>query len=289
MSLSMEEGPLQEAAILTRAVENVFRKLIRLLIGRMTLTKLQEMIRIIFVEETVQSLKKDRPEKKVPLTRMALLTGLDTRTLNKLIEERQSSPALHREKKFLREITPECSVLDYWSTNSKFMNKNDGSPLVLNLRGNEPSFESLVRETLTARGVTVRSLLERLKSSNSVAIDEAAQTVRLLDSRYWPFEMEGATGAIELGLASVGNLVETVVHNVESKSNPSDLFFQRSNWTNRLNKRDILKLRDQARKYLSSAETDTIGILGNLEEDDISENQITAGISMFCFEDEASV
>ena len=182
MSLSMEEGPLQEAAILTRAVENVFRKLIRLLIGRMTLTKLQEMIRIIFVEETVQSLKKDRPEKKVPLTRMALLTGLDTRTLNKLIEERQSSPALHREKKFLREITPECSGLDYWSTNSKFMNKNDGSPLVLNLRGNEPSFESLVRETLTARGVTVRSLLERLKSSNSVAIDEAAQTVRR-DSR----------------------------------------------------------------------------------------------------------
>ena len=58
MSAILQEGPLKEAAILTRAVENVFRKLIRLLVGRMSLTKLQEMIRIIFVEESELKLKK---------------------------------------------------------------------------------------------------------------------------------------------------------------------------------------------------------------------------------------
>ena len=49
MSVSLEDGPLKEAAIFTRAVENVFRKLIRLLLGRMTLVKLQEMIRCILI------------------------------------------------------------------------------------------------------------------------------------------------------------------------------------------------------------------------------------------------
>ena len=39
----------QEAAILTRAVENVFRKLIRFLVGRISLVRLQEMIRYIYV------------------------------------------------------------------------------------------------------------------------------------------------------------------------------------------------------------------------------------------------
>jgi len=46
------EPDLRDVAILTRAVENAFRKMIRLLIGKMSLKKLQEMIQIIFVEET---------------------------------------------------------------------------------------------------------------------------------------------------------------------------------------------------------------------------------------------
>ena len=289
MSPGLEQGPLKEAAILTKAVENVFRKLIRLLVGRMSLTKLQEMIRIVFVEEAQAKIKLEQPGKKVPLTALALLTGLDTRTLNKLVEEVQNSQPLHREKKFLREITPECSVLDYWSTNPKYSDIKNGTPLVLNIKGENNSFDSMVRETLSSRGVTVQSLLKKLVDSNSVEVDSAEQTVKLLDARYWPFEMEGATGAIELGLACVGNLVETIVHNVEVKGEPSKLFFQRSNWTNRLNKSDTPQLRAMARDFLSAAEIGTIEMLGNLEESDIDQNQITAGFSMFYFEDEASL
>ena len=72
---------LQDAAILTRAVENVFRKLIRFLVGRISLVKLQVMIRHIYVEEAERNLKTALPGRNVPLTRLALVTGLDTRTL----------------------------------------------------------------------------------------------------------------------------------------------------------------------------------------------------------------
>ena len=40
---------VRDLAILTRVTENVFRKLIRMLIGKISLKKLQEMIQIIFI------------------------------------------------------------------------------------------------------------------------------------------------------------------------------------------------------------------------------------------------
>ena len=45
-----DTSQLQDAAILTQAIENVFRKLIRILVGRISLLKLQEMINFIYVE-----------------------------------------------------------------------------------------------------------------------------------------------------------------------------------------------------------------------------------------------
>ena len=41
---TVDDERLQEADLLARAVENVFRKLIRFLVGRISLVKLQEMI-----------------------------------------------------------------------------------------------------------------------------------------------------------------------------------------------------------------------------------------------------
>ena len=79
--ISPSESALHDVAILTRAVENVFRKLIRLLIGKMSLKKLQEMIQIIFIEEAEAKLKLEAPGKNVALGDIALQTGVDTRTI----------------------------------------------------------------------------------------------------------------------------------------------------------------------------------------------------------------
>jgi len=51
------ESHLPDVAILTRAVENVFRKLIRMLVGKISLKKLQEMVQEIFVEEAEAKLQ----------------------------------------------------------------------------------------------------------------------------------------------------------------------------------------------------------------------------------------
>ena len=100
------EQTLPDVAILTRAVENVFRKLIRLLIGKMSLKKLQEMIQGIFVEEAEAKLRAERPGKNVPLSTLAVVTGFDTRTLTRIKSKESYLKPFHEENRFLSEITP---------------------------------------------------------------------------------------------------------------------------------------------------------------------------------------
>jgi hypothetical protein len=218
---------LGDVAILTLAVENVFRKLIRLLIGKISLKKLQEMIQVIFVEEAEASLKKEKPGKNVPLSTLAVLTGIDTRTLTKIKSRESYLKPFHEEKRFLSEITPECSVLDVWESNETYRNPETGKPGVLSINGPKPSFESLISDSNSTRGVTVKSFLQRLEVSSSIVVDKVKNTVQMIDKRYTPFGSEAQTENARIGMAAVGNLVETIQHNLKAPTENSESFYQR--------------------------------------------------------------
>ena len=289
MSQSMEEGPLREAAILTRAVENVFRKLIRLLIGRITLTKLQEIIRLIFVDEAEQHLLRERSGKSVPLTNLALLTGLETRTLQRLLKERKEKPPLHEVVGFLEKASPESSILDFWSSNSKYINQTTEKPMVLVLRGDSPSFEALVAEVRPPRGVTMNSLLKRLLETDAVKFDKESQEVKLLNPRFMPIKRKAIASALEVGFATISYLVETLQNNIKSKHHESEAMFQRTNFTTRLDRKNTRLLRGEIKEKLCAAEVEVIQILKKYEEKEKFSDQITTGVSMFYFEDQSTV
>ena len=97
---------LRDVATLTRAVERVFRKLIRMLIGKMSLKKLQEMIQIIFVEETEAKLKREAPGKNVALGDIALHTGVDTRTIKKIRAYIAVSDPIYKDESLLDGLMP---------------------------------------------------------------------------------------------------------------------------------------------------------------------------------------
>ena len=103
---------LRNAATLTRVAENVFRKLIRMLVGKMSLKKLHEMTQIIFVEEAEASLKQESPGKNVALGDIALLTGVDTRTIKKTRAHIELSDPIHKDQAFLDGFMPLFKVFD---------------------------------------------------------------------------------------------------------------------------------------------------------------------------------
>lgn len=274
-----------DIAILTLAVENVFRKLIRLLVGKISLKKLQEMVQVIFVEEAEAMLKQEKPGKNVALSNLAVITGIDTRTLTSVKAKDSYMKPFHEVKRFLSEITPECSVLDVWESSDIYKDPKTGKPKVLAITGPKPSFKSLIGDSNSTRGVTVKSFLHRLEASSSVMVDKVGKTVRMIDKRYTPFGSEAKKENAKIGMAAVGNLVDTIAHNLAAPAEDEEPFYQRGCWTNRLDIQDSEKLRGLVKAFLKDADDKARKILEPFEQDVVSHDQVTAGVSMFYFEE----
>jgi len=284
---SSDTPQLRDAAVLTYAIENVFRKLIRMLIGKMSLKKLQEMIQIIFVEEAEKKLKHEAPGKNVPMSTLAVVTGFDTRTLTRIKSKEGYLKPFHEEKRFLSEITPECSVLDVWESTSKYRDLKSGKPMTLAIRGSKISFESLISDSSSTRGVTLTSFLKRLEASKSIIVNRTNNSVQMIDKRYTPFGSEDQTENTKIGMAAVGNLVDTITYNLNASSQGKESFYQKGCWTNRLDKNDCRKLRKIVKKFLLQTDEKARKIMQPFEQDVANKNQVTAGISMFYFEEES--
>jgi len=276
---------LPDVAILTRAVENVFRKLVRLLLGKISLKKLQEMMQVIFVEEAEARLQRDKPGKNIPMSTLAVMTGFDTRMLTKIRARDNYMRPFHQAKRFLREITPECSVLDVWESSSRYRDSETLKPMALPLKGPSPSFESLVNEASSTRGVTAKSFLQRLQESQSVVVDGSGETVRMIDKRYTPFGFRYQTENVRIGMAAVGNLVDTIAHNLSASPESGESFYQRGCWSNRLRTQDVPKLRKLIRDFLLETDQKARSIIRPFEQEMVDGEQLTAGISVFYFEE----
>ena len=280
-------GPqtLSEMAILTRAVENVFRKLIRILMGRMSLKKLQELIQMIYVEEAEAMLKKEAPGKNVPLSKLGLVTDLDTRTLTKIRETTQSNVPIHLDDSFLKGFTPGFKVLDLWINNEKYRDSSSGQPMILAMKGEGACFEGLVEEAVSARGITAKSMLKRLIENKFVKLDQKTGQVELLRGDYI-FLSSDELDMVDIGFSAIASMATTVAHNINNASNKESRFYQRGCWTYRLAHMNREEFRIAMLDFLHEVDKKAKHAIEPFEESSEGPLQLTAGISMFYFEEE---
>ena len=271
---------LDEAAILTRAVENVFRKLIRFLVGKISLVRLQEMIRYIYVEEAEKNLRAENPGKNVPLTKLALVTGLDTRTLVQVRKRLEVDTQQYRQQ-FLAELTPESAIVETWVEQAQNPDSDNGS--VLGYGNDKSAFEKLVRSTIPGRGITSQSIIERLVATKSIAQDKENRTLQLIVKRFSPYLSDDEPNMVNAALSAISNLTSTIEHNM--KASQEEKFFQQQSWTFRLNPQDRVTFRRIVRESLgrckATAETD----MAPWEREEYSEEMITAGVGFYYFEE----
>jgi hypothetical protein len=271
---------LGEAAILTRAVETVFRKLIRFLVGRISLVRLQEMIRYIYVEEAEKNLRSENPGKNVALTKLALVTGLDTRTLVQVRKRLELDTRKYRQQ-FLAELTPESAIVEAWVEQAG--NTESGHGLVLDYGSDKGEFEKLVKSTIPARGITIQSIIERLVATKSIVQDRENQKLRLLVERFSPYLSDDEPNIVNAALSAISNLTSTIEHNMESAH--EEKFFQRQSWTFRLNPDDRETFRRIVRDSLEQCKTMTEASMAPWEGEVYGEEMITAGVGFYYFEE----
>lgn len=274
---------LKDAATLTRAVENVFRKLIRFLVGRMSLVRLQEMIGFIYVEESEKKLKGEYLGKSVPLTKLSLATGLDTRTVASIKKKIARNGPLYRQQ-FLREITPESAVVEAWASRvARAATHEKAKERVLSYGDDNSDFERLYRSTITSRGITTQSILERLIATKSVIQNKDARTVELVVETFTPYLSIDEHDIVNAALSALSNLISTIEHNVNSKDD--EKFFQRQLWTFRLRPEKREAFRTAMKVFLENTERTARKLIEPWESEEYEEEFLGIGLGLYYFEE----
>jgi hypothetical protein len=279
---SSSTSSFEDVAALSRVVENVFRRLIRILVGRMTLKKLQEMIQVIFVQETEAKLKKEAPGKSVALGDLSLLTGVDTRTIKKARSFIALSDPMHMNEEFLDGFMPFFKLFDLWLNHPDYRDGKTGKPKVLKIAGEGKTFTQLVKAAMPARGLTLYAILKRLKDIGVIEEDAEKGTVRLLQEDNI-FISQDELDLIDVGFTAIANLVGTVEHNILQKNGQK--FFQRGCWNYQFDPTEMEHVRTVIYEFLSNTDNEARALITSLANPDRKPGQLTAGISMFYFEE----
>ncbi len=273
----------ENGEILAKAVENVFRKLIRFLVGRISLVKLQKMLNYIYVQEAEILLKKESPGKNVPLTSLALITGLDSRTVVNIKRNIEGTENKY-EQSLMKDLTPECAVIEAWVDKLKdATGQNKNKLRTMKYGDHDSEFEKLCRTIITSRGVTSSSIIQRLLATNSIQQNKTNKTVTLTVDNYSPYLADDEPNMINAAFTAFSNLISTLDTNITSPK--EERLFQRQVWTFRLSPDDLIEYRKCLRHLLESTELKAKKLIEPWEEKKYSNDLISAGVGFYYFED----
>ena len=257
---------------LAAAVVRVLRPLIRAVLrSGLSYKAFNDLVKWVYVDVSMREFT--IPGRKNSKSRVAVLTGLTRREVDRLVRMREP-----------KEGTPErynraARVLSGWADDPQFQNA-DGGAKVLNVDGND-GFMELVRQY--SGNQPYRAVLDELVRVGSVERIEGDQ-VRLLKAYYEP-----VTGRQEeeklniLGIAS-GDLLETIAYNIRRTDAPP--FYQQEIYE-RFPEEKLAELRELIRKHCDQFAIRTDRILySNLAQQrpERKDSDRRAGVGIYYFE-----
>lgn len=270
--------------MLIDAVERVLRQVLSILLGRMSFQKFVDLARKVFVEEAEKKLRAETGKRNVLLTELGLLTGIDTRSLSKVRNSSEYDRPISESETFFAELTPEVSVVDTWRTHQTYTDVESGEPLELKVFGSCPSFESLVNDVVKSRGITVQSILNRLKKSESVTVSDVGETVALNSSIWMHYPKLDVEGAYRSGLTSVNRHLDTVIKNIQAMNSDGEPRFERLFWTVRLNPEREREFKKVMTEFLQDSSEQAAELISPFDRDHSLPKRYTAGVGFYYFD-----
>lgn len=260
-------------ARMARSIERMVRPLIRLIVGRVSCGFLVQQIRRVYIEEARRWIEENDPKGRVTKSKLAMLTGLDTRTISSIEAEQADSESCS-----LVDLCPEAGVLHKWRSNPSFLDEN-GWPRQLPIFGKSIAFQALVG-SVVGRNVTCQTVLERLEESGNVEIVDG-DFVRMIDPYFRPGNSSDET-IIETGSFSLARLARTVENNLHAEDAAGRLL-QQDRLSRRIPEEDERELIDELRTLLQQQIIDIEDVLDRYEADEPQEGQKTVGVGWFTF------
>lgn len=225
----------------------------------------------------VQSAREDFaiPGRKQTISRLAVLTGLTRKEIQKLVSAEQAT-----DKEELDRYNRAARVVSGWVRDDAFR-KSDGKPHVLPPEGDMPSFAELVRRY--SGDMPPRAVLDELLRVGTVERTSDGN-IRLVEHAYIPRKSDSDKLAI-LG-ADVYDLVDTIDHNLVDRDDPR---FQRKLMYDNLPIEAVEKFRELSAAHAQTLMEDLDNWLSRHDRDvnpeSEGEGQMRAGIGIYYFEE----
>jgi len=261
-----------QGARLASAIERVIRPFIKLIVGRVSCGFLVQQVKRIYIEEARSWIRKNDPHGRVTKSKLAMLTGLDTRTISSFEASIQDSSELT-----VADICPEAGLLEKWCSN-EFLDEN-GQPAILPIMGKRHSFQVLVGQSV-GRNVTYQTVLDRLLESGNIEL-AGENHVRLVNPFFQPVTKSDET-VLDCGCMSIGRLTETINHNFNPDNKNCRLLHQ-DRWSLRILNSELDNFERDMRELIEYQILEAEKLILKYEQPDGTADCSAFGVSWFFF------
>ena len=270
-------SPQDDAKSITYILSRVFRKVVRLVIGTVSLPSLTDILKAIYVEEAQKKLSREgtKPTKSA----IALITGLDTRVVSFVLAQN-----LERTIR-TQNVNPENALIDMWSSDPFFQDEDSGKPAAIPISGRGRTFQGLVLRSV-GRNVTVKTVMDRLLAWEIIQVNRGdTDTVELISQTYLPLSNDRVKHT-EIAFLEASRVLSAVIHNMNSE--PEYLVPQQGRWTYRLDPDKYKEFRRSVRQLLEKQIKEGESLLEEFEEPKKRPGQLTVGIGWYQWGDHES-
>jgi len=225
---------VSESTFVIDAIHRIFRPIIRLLVGRVNCSFLLDVIRKIYIDEARKEISRQNGGKKITKAALALMTGLDTRTIDRIDRAEISG-----DKSSNSDYLGESALMERWCSDPEYLDEN-GQPMELPIEGRGQSFSSLVSSCI-GRNVTTAMMLNNLSESGNIEIVKD-ERVRVLNPWYQAISSSERV-LVENGSFALNRLADVIATNFAAE--PGHRLLQRERWTLRLRPEDLPEVKRQ--------------------------------------------
>jgi len=255
-------------------LERILRPLIRLFVGKISCNFILNLVKEIYLDEARAWIQSGHSgTKRVTRSKLAMLSGLDTRTIKSLEENKTSKERLRQIN-----ISAETGVLHAWSFYPEYIDENK-QPKIIPISGGAGSFQGIVMREV-GRNVTPRTVLDHLIESGNVEVVDN-NFVRMKSRFYEPARPSQLT-VLNAGSTAIARLCETVLHNL-SEQDSSEKRVQQLRWSKYILEDDYPRVSRQIRKLLTENIQAITQILDDTEVSGRHKGVKEIGVGWFAF------
>lgn len=193
----------------TPGLDKIFRPLVKLLLKRgIVFSELVDYLKAMYVDVADNDSDFRTSNKKRPtVTRIAVITGINRKEVNRLLREDIDDSALGDRSSIW------VQLIHKWTHDSNYSNNNAAKDLTYGREDDRYGFEELVKE-LTS-DMTPKSVLDEMLEKKIV--EKKNKKVSLLMDSYVPLGNYDDEELWDIGTESIGELISTVIYNLHSE------------------------------------------------------------------------